>query len=279
MKWCSWICSALVPAVVTLLSCSSDGNNSTAGPFPFNGPSCSSGCGTCVQGSCSSDEWCLANQCADYFRCTCACEPADTACRSACEAHDTPECQGCRYGCFDDKCAACTAAGVEGGSSGADGGGAPPNVDGSSANGVFPFIGPSCPAACGQCIQDNCAGVSQCYVTDCSDLLTCACACAPDDVNCAVNCSSMATQACAMCLSMADACKTQHCGDCAGDAGNFDSGAPLGSDAGPCDQLTACCLSLSDPNVANTCAQTALLGDPVGCQQSLADLQEGGACP
>jgi hypothetical protein len=274
MKRYSPMHSALALAIVTLLSCTGDGAGSKGpgGAFPFSGPSCPSACGMCVQSSCSADEWCLQNQCADYFKCTCACASADGACKSACSAHATLECQGCRSGCFDDKCAQCTT-----GASGADSG-ARPIADGAAGNSVFPFTGPSCPTACGRCVQDHCANEAQCYVVDCSDVLTCACACGVGDVTCAANCASTVTSACMTCLNAASNCKSQNCSHCAGDAG-FDSGVALGTDAGACEQLTACCFSLSDPILANMCANAALVGDPAGCQQSLATYQDGGLCP
>jgi hypothetical protein len=283
MKRQSPIWSALALAVVTLLSCSNDGSSSKApgGAFPFSGPSCPSACGTCVQSSCSTDEWCLQNQCADYFKCTCACASTDGACKSACNAHATLECQGCRSGCFDDKCAQCTTGAVSVDSGASADSGARPIADAAAGTSVFPFRGPSCPELCGRCVQDHCASEAQCYAVDCSNFLTCACACGAGDVTCAAACASTVSSACMTCLSAANTCKSQNCSHCAGDAGidGIDSGVSLGIDAGACEQLTACCLSLSDLSVANTCAHAALVGDPTGCEQSLATYQDGGLCP
>jgi hypothetical protein len=277
MQRSSWTGLAValgIAAVLSSSSCSSDSGKG-GGAFPFSGPSCPSSCGSCVQSHCSSDEQCLASQCADYFKCTCACNPGDGACLGACSAHDSLECQGCRNYCFGVQCGQCAGSNPDGGS-GADGA-SNPIAEGGPA-GVFPFTGPSCPTACSQCVQDNCASQGSCYVSDCSDFLTCSCACAAGDLTCAVGCASAMTSACMTCRSTADVCLNQNCSMCAGDAG-LDAGISFTSDAGGCEQLTTCCFGLPNPSDQNSCASVALTQDPVACQQALSGYEDGGLCP
>jgi hypothetical protein len=117
MQMPGWLASApfvLSVLLAPLLACSgggkviggaSDGGGadapvSTAGSFPFSGPTCTGppynlGCWQCVQRTCPSTESCLTTDCSEFFTCYCSCALGDTSCQQSCEGALSMTCQAC----------------------------------------------------------------------------------------------------------------------------------------------------------------------------------------
>jgi hypothetical protein len=77
-----------------------DGPASTAGSFPFSGPTCTGpaynlACWQCVQRTCPATETCLTADCNEFFTCYCSCALGDTGCQQSCEGALSMTCQAC----------------------------------------------------------------------------------------------------------------------------------------------------------------------------------------
>jgi hypothetical protein len=277
-----------VVVVFAAAACSTTSSDSSGGPGSFSGdlptgPSCMSACDSCAKDKCGSQASCLHSDCQDFLNCFCQCTPGDQNCRFPCEAFQTPDnhCGDCITGanaCLKQNCASeCPdlnpplSSGTFGdGGSGDDGGGSGSVGDGGAA---FPWVGPSCPAACGQCVESKCASSSACYRTDCADFFACTCACAPADLNCVAACPF--SSGCQACVSTAQDCTNQNCSSCSGTTGTG-TGTSDGGDF--CGQLYTCCLMITDTLHQESCANTVLNGDPTGCQVTLLSYQADGTC-
>jgi hypothetical protein len=116
-KSLAWVALAL-----TVLACASNGTNGSGPPFPYSGPSCSTGdefsaaCWSCVQSNCQALASCINGACSDYFMCFCICPDGSTDCTGSCATDIAPDCQSCLDG------PACTACNGPCGTTSGDGG-------------------------------------------------------------------------------------------------------------------------------------------------------------
>jgi hypothetical protein len=118
---------AAVLVTVAAIACgggSSSTSSGSGGGFPFTGPSCPPGtqptgmrgspaCTQCVESQCPSG--CVASDCSDYFTCSCACNPTDTACAQGCFPKMTSACEVCIAGidaCLFQSCSGTCLSGI-----------------------------------------------------------------------------------------------------------------------------------------------------------------------
>jgi hypothetical protein len=284
----------LAIAVVAMGACSvtttdnnnGNGNSSFSGDVP-TGPSCSSSCDSCAKTKCGTQAACLHDDCEDFLNCFCQCAAGDMDCQFPCNAFKTPDnhCLDCDPGanaCLRQNCASeCpdfnpdlssgtidSGTGDDGGGTGNDGGGV------TIGTGPFPWIGPSCPANCGQCVADSCATAASCLQTACGSFYQCLCGCDPSDIVCVSSCPPPSS-ACETCANTANTCIQQNCSTCAGAMGGGGTGT---NPDDSCATLTGCCQTLASSADQESCASTVLDQVQTECASKLAMLQGEGMC-
>jgi hypothetical protein len=293
MKALSRIRKALVIAfggLAGLAACSvttndnGGGNNDPAqfsGDFP-TGMSCPASCNTCAQSQCGSAAACLHSDCVDFLNCLCVCAPGDSDCQFACGGLKSPDnhCDDCvttANACLKQKCASdCPDLDpdLSSGTFDAGGSGGPDGGESGAAVGAFAVTGPTCPAACGQCIADHCPSAATCYLGACASFYECACPCDPSDILCLAACSM--TSDCNTCAAAVADCVQQNCSTCAG-MGTTTGPQPDGGDF--CTQLSSCCLLISDTLNSLSCTDTVSAGDTQECEATLLSFEGDGTCP
>ncbi len=77
---------------------------------PVSDPDVDPACTSCVSRSCEAGPEC-SSECVDFYDCTCACDPEDTACFSECNDLRSNACEACEkassdafFACIEDSC-------------------------------------------------------------------------------------------------------------------------------------------------------------------------------